>query len=60
MSRIYEQLLDDASSYVNARYDEGYFLSREQLEQIHLRGSEADRSRPILYTIEKVTNLHGV
>jgi hypothetical protein len=62
MSRIYEQLLDDASSYVNARYDEGYSLAREQLEQIHLRGVQRrfDAMRNEIPVLRKLADEQGI
>lgn len=38
MTNLYEQLLDEPLNYIDARYDEGYQLTREQRDAIHLNG----------------------
>src|SRR3546814_8781775 len=38
MAGLYEQMVEDATSFVDASYDEGFKLSPEQRDAIHLAG----------------------
>src|SRR3546814_21067981 len=38
MAGLYEQMVEDATSFVDASYDKGFKLSPEQRDAIHLAG----------------------
>lgn len=62
MSDLYERLLDEPTSFHNACYDEGFRLTREQIETLQLEGirKRFAELRPQLSVLDKLATEQGV
>lgn len=62
MSEYFEQLLADPTSFHSLPYDEGFKLSREQIERLHLEGSRNRfaQLRPRLSVLDKLAREQGI
>lgn len=62
MSTLYQKLLETPDHFIDARYNEGFQLSREQLEAIHLRGAQQrfDTLREQLPVLKRLAEEQGI
>ena len=62
MGDYFERLLADPTSFHDSPYDEGFRLSREQIERIHLEGARKRfaQLRPGLSVLDKLATEQGI
>jgi hypothetical protein len=62
VSDLYERLLEDPATMIDACYDDGYRLSREQIETVQLEGARKRfrELRPQLSVMDKLATEQGI
>src|SRR3546814_20109087 len=62
MSDYFDRLLADPTSFHNACYDDGFRLSSEQIERLHLEGARKRFAelRPGLSVLDKLAREQGI